>query len=82
MRVQRHQIGLYQSQLTGACDCFGATLDPELAKDFMRVAFHGPQHQKKPLTNLLIGKSLSDEPKDFQLAWAEWLDQGLGRGHI
>ena len=67
MRVKRQQIGLEQPQLTRSCDRFGAPLDPELAKDFMHVAFHAPQNQKKPLANLLIGESGSDETEDFQL---------------
>lgn len=68
MRVKRHQIGLEQPQFTRSCDRFGAPLDPELAKDFMRVAFHGPQNQKKPLANLLVGESGSNEAENFQLA--------------
>ena len=67
MRVKRQQIGLEQSQLTRSCDRFGAPLDPELAKDFMSVAFHATQNQKKPLANLLIGESGSHETEDFQL---------------
>jgi len=59
---------LQQTELAGACNCFSAPLDLELAKDFLIVAFHRPQSLKKPLANLLIGKSLSDEPEDFQLA--------------
>jgi hypothetical protein len=68
MRVKRQPIGLEQPQLTGSCDRFGAPLDTELAKDFMSVPFHGPQSQKQPLANLLIGESGSNETEDLQLA--------------
>src|SRR5690242_15304821 len=46
----------------------------------MIVAFHGTQNQKKPLANLLIGESGSNEAEDFQLALAQWFEKGLGRG--
>src|SRR6202011_6360815 len=68
-----------QTQLTGTCDRFRAPLDLELAKDIPIVPFHRTQGEEQPLANLLIRESLRHEVEDFQLAWAEWLDQGLGR---
>ena len=65
MRGKRHQIGLEQPQLTGPRDRFGTPLDSEFAKDFQIVPFHCTQSQKKPLANLLIGESLSNEAEDF-----------------
>src|SRR2546425_12110617 len=72
-------LKLQQTQLAGTCDRFGAPLDLEFAKDFPIVSFHRIQGQEKPLAHLLIGESGSHEVEDFQLALAEWLDQGLGR---
>src|SRR6266487_5882610 len=57
----------------------GTPLDLELAKDIPIVPFHRTQGEEQPLANLLIRESLSHEVEDFQLTWAEWLDQGLGR---
>ena len=37
------------------------------------------QGEEQPLANLLIRESLRNELEDFQLALAQWLDQGLGR---
>src|SRR5438309_9478047 len=71
---------LHQTQLAGTCDRFGAPLDLEFAKDSPIVSFHRAQGEEQPLANLLIRESGSHEVEDFQLAWAEWLDQGLGRG--
>src|ERR1700693_4121757 len=70
---------LQQAQLAGTCDRFGAPLDLEFAKDFPIVPFHSTQGKEQPLAYLLIRESLRHEVEDFQLAWAEWLDQGLGR---
>src|SRR6266581_31617 len=70
---------LQQTQLTGTCDRFGAPLDLEFAKDFPIVSFHRVQGEEQPLAHLLIRESLSHEVEDFQLAFAQWLDQGLGR---
>src|SRR5690348_17964014 len=69
---------LQQTQLAGTCDRFSAPLDLEFAKDFPIVSFHRTQSDEQPLANLLIRTSGSDELEDFYLAWAEWLDQGLG----
>ena len=73
------QARLQQTQLAGTCDRFGASLDLEFAKDFPIVSFHRTQGEEQPLAHLLIGESGGHEVEDFQLAWAEWLDQGLGR---
>src|SRR5438105_5569879 len=69
---------LHQTQLAGTCDRFGAPLDLEFAKDFPIVSFHRIQGEEQPLAHLLIGESGSHELEDFQLALAQWLDQGLG----
>src|SRR5579864_1222685 len=70
---------LQQTQLAGTCDRFGAPLDLEFAKDFPIVSFHHVQGEEKSLAHLLIRESLRHELEDFQLALAQWLDQGLGR---
>ena len=56
---------LQQTQLAGTCDRFGAPLDLEFAKDFPIVSFHRVQGEEKPLANLLIRESLSNEVEDF-----------------
>ena len=68
MRGKRQPIGLEQPQLPRSCDRFGAPLDPEFAKDFQIVPLYGPQSQKQPLADLLIGESGSNQMQDFQLA--------------
>src|SRR5690348_15097827 len=70
---------LQQTQLAGTCGRFGAPLDLEFSKDFPIVPFHRVQGEEQPLAHLLIREALSHEVEDFQLAWAEWFDQGLGR---
>ena len=79
MKYPRVRARLQQTQLAGTCDRFGAPLDLEFAKDSPIVPFHRTQGEEQPLANLLIRESLSHEVEDFQLAWAEWLDQGMGR---
>ena len=79
MRYPRVRARLQQAHLPGTCDRFGAPLDLELAKDIPIVPFHRTQGEEQPLAHLLIRESGSHELEDFQLAWAEWLDQGLGR---
>ena len=46
--------GLQQTKLAGQGDRFGASLDLELAKDFLVVPFHRFQGEDQPLANLLI----------------------------
>jgi len=70
---------LQQTQFAGTGHRFGAPLDVQLAKDFLIVSLHGVQGEDQPLAHLLIGEALRHELEDFQLAWAEWLEQGLGR---
>src|SRR5438105_6501672 len=79
LKYPRVRARLQQTQLAGTCDRFGAPLDLEFAKDSPIVSFHRAQGEEQPLANLLIRESGSHEVEDFQLAWAEWLDQGLGR---
>src|SRR5579859_727939 len=75
-------FGLQQTQLTSTCDRFGTPLNAKFAKDFPIVSFHRVQGEEKPLTHLLIRKSLSNQVQDFQLALAQWLQKRLGRGPI
>ena len=70
---------LQQTEFTRTGNRFGTPLDLQLAKDFLIVSFHRVQGEDKPLAHLLIGEALRHEVEDFQLAWAEWLKQGLGR---
>ena len=56
---------LQQTQLAGTCDRFGAPLDLEFVKDFPIVSFHRVQGKEKPLANLMIRESLSNEVEDF-----------------
>ena len=73
-------LRLYQAQLAGAGDRFGASLDLEFTKDFLIVPLHRVQSQKESLADPLIRESLRDQVKDFSLAGCEWLDQRLRRG--
>ena len=41
------------------------------------MSFHSIQGEEQPLADLLIREPLRDEVEDFQLALAEWLEQGL-----
>jgi len=70
---------LQQAQLACTGHRFGALLDLELAKDFLIVSLHGVQGEDQPLAHLLIREPLRHDLEDFQLAWAEWLNQRLGR---
>src|SRR5215831_16068973 len=70
---------LQQTQLASASNRFGAPSNLQLAKYFLIVSFYRFQGDDKQLTHLLIGESLSHKVEDFQLAWAEWLDQMLVR---
>src|SRR5579872_297708 len=79
LRYPRVQARLQQTQLAGTCDRFGAPLDLEFAKDSPIVSFHRTQGEEQPFAHLLIRESGSHEMEDFQLAWAEWLDQGLSK---
>jgi len=56
---------LQQTQLAGTCDRFGAPLDLEFVKDFPIVSFHRVQGEEKPLANLMIRESLSNEVEYF-----------------
>lgn len=56
---------LQQPQLAGMCDCFGAPLNLQLAKDVAIVPFDGVQGQEQPLANLLIREALRNEVEDF-----------------
>src|ERR1700730_19281193 len=80
LKYPRVRARLQQIQLAGTCDRFSTPLDLELAKDIPIVPFHRTQGKEQPLTNLLIRESLRHEVEDFHLAWAEWLNQRLGRG--
>jgi hypothetical protein len=61
----RSGSGLGQSEFAGARDSFGAPLDLEFAEDLPIVSFHRVQGEEEPLANLVIGKSLSNEPEDL-----------------
>ncbi len=56
---------LQQTQLAGTCDRLGAPLDLEFAKDFPIVSFHRVQGEEKPLANLMVRASLSNEVEHF-----------------
>lgn len=58
-------LSLYQAELAGARDRFGAPLDLEFAKDLPVVAFHCVQGQKQALADLLIGEPLSHKMEHF-----------------
>ena len=58
-------VRLQQTQLAGTCDRFGAPLDVEFAKDVPIVSFHRVQGEEKPLANLMIRESLSNEVEYF-----------------
>src|SRR3977135_2818198 len=76
------RVQLRKTELPGACHSFGAPLDLEFAEDLPIVSFHRVQGEEEPLTNFVVGKSLTDEAENFQLALAQWLDQRLGAGPI
>ena len=70
-------FSLEQTQLAGACYCFGAPLDLEFIEDDPTVPLNRAQGEEQPLANLTIRKSLGNESQYFQLALAERLDEGL-----
>ncbi len=70
---------LQQAQLPGACYRFGAALNVEFVKDSAVVSFDRIQGEEKARANLSVREPLGDQFEYFQLAWAQWLNQGLGR---
>src|SRR5262249_14866425 len=56
---------LYQTQLAGTCDRFGAPLYLEFAKDFLIVPLHCVQGEEQSFANLTIRESLANEMEDF-----------------
>ena len=67
-------------RLAGARDGFGAALHLQFVEDPAVMPFDRVQGQEKPRADLTIRESFGQELKYFQLALAQWLDQGLGRG--
>ena len=54
-------LSLEQTQLAGACYCFGAPLNLEFIKDDPTVPFDRAQGEEQPLANLTIRESLGNE---------------------
>ena len=60
-----------------AGDGFGASLHLEFAEDSPIVPFDRTQGEEKPCANLAIRESLGNELEYFQLACAQWFNQGI-----
>ena len=71
---------LQQTQLTGSGYSFGAPLNLQFVINSAVVPFDRVQGEEKPLANLTIRESQGNELQHFELALAQQLDKGLGRG--
>src|SRR3990170_1870683 len=59
------RIGLQQTQLAGAGDRFGASLDLEFVKDDAGVSLDCAQGQEETLADLAIRETFGNEPQHF-----------------
>src|ERR671939_408880 len=57
-----------QTRFAGSNDRFGATFHLELAEDAGHVVAHGLRAQKQPVSDGVIGITLSDQPEDIVLS--------------